>query len=130
MGRMKSAGRRLVEWIRIPSGLTGGCLGAMVVAAQPDGTGLPGFVIGWLYGVVVGGGLRIFRVPPGAYPLAGLLAGPLPIALLMPAGASADARGLVWLGALAGIVIGLVEWATSRLTAALASTAPPLDGGG
>ncbi|HEX6882906.1 MAG TPA: hypothetical protein VF530_05965 [Planctomycetota bacterium] len=127
MGRLKSAGRRLAEWIRIPSGLAGGCLGATVVAAQPGGTGLPGFVIGWLYGVVVGGALRLFRVPPGVYPLAGLLAGPLPIALLMPAGAGADARGLVWLGALAGLVIGLVEWGASR---ARGAAAPRLGDGG
>jgi hypothetical protein len=124
---MKSVARRLVEWIRIPSGLTGGCLGAMVVAVQPSGTGLPGFLIGWLYGVVVGAGLRLFRVPPGAFPLAGLLAGPLPIALLMPVGAAVEARGLVWLGALAGLVIGLVEWAVSRHAAARGSAAPPLD---
>ena len=88
---------------------------------------MPGLVIGWLYGVVVGGALRLFRVPPGAFPLIGFLVGPLPIALLMPAGAGADARGLVWLGALAGLVIGLVEWGASRVRPA---AAPALDDGG
>ena len=111
---MKLSLRRVAAWLRLPSGLAGGFLGAAVVAGQPGGTGLPGLVIGWLYGVVVGGTLRLFRVPPGAYPLAGVLAGPLPIALLTPVGAGADARGLVWLGAIAGLVIGLVEWAASR----------------
>jgi hypothetical protein len=111
---MKSALRRLGSWILLPSGLAGGFLGAAIVAAQPGGTGLPGLLVGWLYGVVVGGAIRLFRIPPGAYPLAGLLAGPLPIALLTPIGAGGDARGLVWLGGIAGILIGLVEWAAAR----------------
>ena len=106
--------RRVGAWLLLPSGLTGGFLGAAVVAAQPDGTGLPGLVVGWLYGVVVGGAMRLFRVPPGAYPLTGLLAGPLPFALLTPVNASVEARGLIWLGMLAGLVIGLVEWASAR----------------
>jgi hypothetical protein len=92
----------------------GGFLGAAVVAGQPGGTGLLGLVLGWLYGVVVGAVMRLFRVPPGAYPLTGLLAGPVPIALLVPSSASPETRGLVWLGAIFGLVIGLVEWACAR----------------
>ena len=117
--------RRIAGWMLLPAGLAGGCFGAAVVAGQPGGTGFPGLVVGWLYGVVVGGALRLFKVPPGAYPLAGLLAGPLPIALLTPTDAANDARGLVWLGAIAGLVIGLVEWAASRHAGAPGSRAWP-----
>jgi hypothetical protein len=103
--------KRIGGWLATPSGLTGGFLGAATVAAQPGANGIPGLVLGWLYGVVVGGLLRLFRVPPGAYPLTGFLAGPVPIALLMPAGAPTTDRGVIWLGFLAGLLIGLVEWA-------------------
>lgn len=129
MTRLHAIGRRLSAWLLIPAGLAGGFLGAAVVAAQPGGTGLPGLVVGWLYGVVVGGALRLFRVPPGAYPLTGLLAGPLPIALLTPVHADAEARGLVWLGAVAGLVIGCVEWGASR-HAARSTPHPPSDDAG
>ena len=114
---MKRSTRRIVGWMTLPAGLTGAFVGAAVVAGQPGGTGLPGLVVGWLYGTVVGGLLRLFRVPPGAYPLVGLFAGPLPIALLMPTAAAADARGLVWVGAIVGPLIGFVEWAAARHSA-------------
>lgn len=127
---MRAGLRRVAGWVLLPSGLAGGFLGAAVVAGQPGGTGLPGLVVGWLYGVVVGGAIRLFRVPPGAYPLAGLLAGPLPIALLTPVDAAADARGLVWLGGIAGLVIGLVEWAASRLSGSGIPGSRPPEGAG
>jgi hypothetical protein len=106
--------RRVVGWLLAPAGLTGAFAGAALVAAQPGGIGLSGLVVGWLYGIVVGGAMRLFRVPAGALPLVGLLAGPLPIALLLPAEAALDARGLVWVGAFVGLLIGLVEWASAR----------------
>jgi hypothetical protein len=84
------------------------------VASQPGGNGLPGLIVGWLYGLVVGGVVRLFRVPAPVFPLAGLLAGPLPVAVLMPDTATAEARGLIGAAALAGLVIGLIEWAVSR----------------
>ena len=106
--------KRITRVLTRPSALAGACLGAAIVAAQPGGTGLVGLILGWLYGVVVSGLVRLFRVPPGAAPLVGLLVGPLPFALLMPIGASQDERGLIWVGMIAGLVLGCVEWAHAR----------------
>ncbi len=110
---MKRA-RRIGRAFLGPSAVTGAFLGAAIVAAQPGGSGLAGLVLGWLYGVVVGGLMRLFRVRPGAYPLAGFLAGPVPVALLTFPDASPDMRGVVWLGFVVGLVLGCVEWAHSR----------------
>ncbi len=115
---MKSVMRKVGRVLTRPSALGGAFLGAALVAAQPEGTGLLGLILGWLYGVIVGGLLRLFRVPAGAYPLIGLISGPLPFALLMPVSASQDERGLIWVGMLAGLVLGCVEWAHARYLAA------------
>jgi len=112
-----------------PSALAGAFLGAALVAAQPGGTGLVGLVLGWLYGVVVGALLLLFRVPAGAYPLVGLLSGPVPFALLMPVGASQDERGLIWVGMLAGLVLGCVEWAHARRRQRASGTATEAESG-
>jgi hypothetical protein len=101
-----------------PSGLAGACLGAAVIAAQPGANGTPGLIVGWLYGVLVAALVRLFRIPPRAYPLAGFLVGPLPFALLMSPSATSDERGVLWLGFLAGLLIGLMEWAAARFVAA------------
>jgi len=106
--------KRIARAVTLPAALAGACLGAAITAAQPGGTGLIGFVLGWLYGVVVRAGIRSFRVPSGAFPLVGFLVGSLPFALLMPTEAAEEARGLVWVGCLAGLVVGLVEWASER----------------
>ena len=53
--------------------------------------------LGWLYGVVVLGLIRIFPVAPRGRPLAGLLCGPVPAALLLPADLDADERRVLWL---------------------------------
>lgn len=111
---MQNPMKRIGQVLTRPAALAGAFLGAALVAAQPGGTGLVGLLLGWLYGLVVGGLLRSFRVPSAAYPLTGLLSGPLPFALLMPVSASQDARGLVWVGMLAGLVLGCVEWARAR----------------
>jgi|SRR6185436_5904151 len=111
---MRERAKKIVRLIARPTALAGAFLGAAVVAAQPGGAGLTGLVLGWLYGLVVAGLMRLFPVPPGALPLVGLLAGPLPFAVLMPAAASADDRGVVWVGMLAGLVLGCVEWAHAR----------------
>lgn len=81
---------------------------------MPGGTGIPGLVVGWLYGLVVGAMIRRFRVHPGAYPLVGLLAGPVPLAVLMPVEATSDQRGVLLLGLVAGLLLGTVEWARTR----------------
>lgn len=110
---LKRIGRLLTH----PPALAGAFLGAAVIGAQPGATGLHGLIVGWLYGAVVGALIRLFRVPPGAYPLAGLLSGPVPIAVLMPVDATQDERGLIWVGLLAGLVVGCVEWAQARARA-------------
>ena len=109
-----------------PCALAGAFLGAALVAAQPGGTGFVGLLFGWLYGLVVGGLLRLFRVPSAANPLIGLISGPLPFALFMPVGASQDARGLIWVGMLAGLVLGCVEWARVRQLAVRESSPGPV----
>jgi hypothetical protein len=124
---MRHALQKLVGWLTVPAGLAGGMLGAALGAVMPGGTGLPGFVAGWLYGVVIGALVRLFRVPPGAYPLVGLVAGPLPFALLMPHDAAAGDRGVIWVGLVAGLILGCVEWAHAvhrRRAAGLAAIEP------
>jgi hypothetical protein len=111
---MRPALRKAALVVTQPSALCGAFLGAAIAAVEPGGTGLHGLIPGWLYGIVVGGLQRSFRVPAGAYPLVGLVCGPLPFALLMPVGAAEDARGLIWVGMLAGLVLGCVEWAHAR----------------
>lgn len=120
---MQNAMRKVGLVLTRPSALAGAFLGAALVAALPEGTGLFGLILGWLYGVVVAGLLRLFRVPRGAYPLIGLICGPVPFALLMPTSASQDARGLIWVGMLAGLILGCVEWAHARQLAC-SSAAP------
>ena len=103
--------RSFRTWITHPTGMAGAFLGATVVAASPGGVGILGLVFGWAYGMVVGALIRAFRVPPAAYPLAGLLAGPLPFAVFMTKASAPDARPLAIVGLLLGLILGLVEWA-------------------
>ena len=108
---MRDALRRIVRVLTLPSPLAGAMLGATLAGISPGGTGFPGLVVGWLYGIVVCALVRVFRVPVGAYPLAGLIAGPVPFALLMPPGASEADRSVIWVGLFAGLILGCVEWA-------------------
>lgn len=108
---MKPLLSRIVRWLTFPPALAGAMLGATLAGVSPGGTGLPGLVAGWLYGIVVSALVRLFRVPPPAYPLAGLVAGPVPLALLMPTDAPEADRAVIWIGLFAGLVIGCVEWA-------------------
>lgn len=106
--------RKCFSLLRTPSGLAGAFFGATVLALAPGGAGVIGLVVGWLYGVVVGGLLRLFRVPAWTYPLLGLVVGPLPLAVFIGPDVSGDARGIVMLGVLGGLVVGFVEWVTLR----------------
>lgn len=111
---MKTRLAKLLRLLGTPCGLAGAFFGATLAGLAPGGVGLLGLVVGWLYGIVVGALIRLFRVPAGAYPLIGLLCGPVPIALLTGRGASQDERGALALGLVGGLVLGLVEWASTR----------------
>jgi hypothetical protein len=111
---MQNGMRKIARVLTRPTALGGAFLGAAIFAAQPGGRGVQGLIVGWLYGAVVGGLLRLFRVPSGAYPLVGLLCGPLPFALLMPVAANQDDRGMIWVGMVAGLILGCLEWAHVR----------------
>ena len=86
----------VVRFATGPSALAGAMLGVTLAGATPGGIGAAGLVPGWLYGIVVGALVRAFRVPRGAYPLAGLLAGPLPFAMLQGRAASEADRAAIW----------------------------------
>jgi len=106
--------RKCFALLRTPSGLAGAFFGATVVAMAPGGPGVVGLVVGWLYGVVVGGLLRLFRGPAWSYPLLGLFVGPVPLAIFIGADETGDERGIVMLGVLGGLVVGFVEWVSLR----------------
>lgn len=111
---MTSRFTRLARPLSAPCAVSGALMGATVAALNPGGTGLHGLLIGWLYGLVVGTLIRSARVVPPAYPIAGLLFGPLPFALLMPVDASGDQRGILVVGMIAGVLLGLVQWGHVR----------------
>ena len=68
--------------------------------------------IGALIGISIVLLVRLFRVAPWAYPLAGFLAGPVPLALIADRGAGRDEGLQTWFAsALLGGVIGALEWA-------------------
>lgn len=106
--------KRLFEIVRIPTGLAGAFLGATVLALVPGGVGMLGLFVGWLYGIVVGALLRLFRTPGWTYPILGLFVGPVPFAFFIGADVAGDARGIVVVGILVGPFLGLVEWLGTR----------------
>lgn len=72
-------------------------------------------LLGGLYGIGIVGLIRLFRIAPWGYPVVGLLAGPLPLALLVTVDMSKNDRGgALVLTALLGVFVGLVEWARVR----------------
>jgi hypothetical protein len=119
---------KLLRLVATPCGLAGAFLGATLAGLMPSGTGLLGLVVGWLYGIVVGGLMRLFRVPRWAYPLIGLLCGPVPLAVLMKSTSTEDERGAVLLGLLAGLALGFVEWAHASFRARPPAGAGPESG--
>ena len=115
--RLARGGRRFFGSV-MPAGLAGAFLFLTLCrAANPTADWLGALILasisGWLYGVGVLGLVRLFRVARWALPLAGLLAGPVPLALLFQGGKDSgdDRIGLCVLAALLGILIGLLEWA-------------------
>lgn len=78
---------------------------------------------GALYGLAVVGLVRLFRVAPFGYVVAGFLCGPVPAALLIQEPIAAEERGGYWFVlALLGLFVGALEWARVR---AAGRTAPP-----
>ena len=72
-------------------------------------------VFGAVYGLAVLGLMRLFGTRKGGHAVAGLLAGPLPAALLLGAAEGQEERGgLLLAGALLGLLIGLLEWVRPR----------------
>jgi hypothetical protein len=69
-------------------------------------------LIGAVYGAAVLGLVRLFRARTWGLAVAGLLSGPVPVAVLAGSGGSPDERGgIVALAAVLGTLIGLLEWA-------------------
>ena len=84
---------------------------ALASGARP-GQCLGAMLLGVFSGLVVLGLIRLFPVARWAYPIAGMLVGPLLPLALTGRQAGGDERGAVWLlGALFGVVVGLLEWA-------------------
>ena len=97
-------------------GLAGACLGLMLAGVTSENSNpLGGLPFGWLYGVAVGGLIRLFPVKPGAFPLVGLIAGPVPFLILFGSSSSLEDRGgAVLASGFLGLVIGLLEWGRVR----------------
>ena len=67
---------------------------------------------GALYGLAVLGVLRLFRTRRFGLIAAGLIAGPVPLAVLQDASTSKDQRlGAVVFACLFGLALGVLEWA-------------------
>ena len=106
------------------AGLAGAFFFLAVLATEPDSSGIGSFVLGWIYGTGVLALIRLFKVTPGAYPVVGLICGPVPAALLLARQLGGEQWGGVWLVmALFGCIVGTLEWARIRRDAAT----PPSD---
>src|SRR5262245_10119178 len=111
-----------------PSGLGGACLGLALFQMNPGANRLAGILVGWLYGLSVWGLMRLLPVAPRWTWLAGVFAGPIPIALLMPSSTPADERGVILFGSLLGALLGLLETAHGRRSGAARACVPPAGG--
>src|SRR5262245_37918435 len=118
------AWRRVNRVLLGPSGLGGAFLGLALFQMNPGANRLAGILVGWLYGVSVWGLMRLLPVAPGWTWLAGIFAGPIPIALLMPSGTPAEERGVILFGSLLGGLLGLLEVAHGRRSAAAHADVP------
>src|SRR5262249_13774297 len=88
---------------------------------------LAGLVVGWLYGVSVWGLTRLLAVGRRWTWLAGMLAGPVPIALLVPGHTPASERGVILLGVPLRLLLGLPEVARARRSGTDGSACVPPD---
>ena len=87
-----------------------------LVVIDPGGNPIGGLIAGAISGVAVVGLIRLFRVAPWGYPVAGLISGPVPFLVLTQGeNASGEDRFGIWLlGAVFGLLVGLLEWARVR----------------
>jgi hypothetical protein len=89
---------------------------AFFAVVEPGAKALGGLVVGALWGAAVVGLIRLFRVAPWGYAVAGLLCGPIPLLVLtLGDEPSGEDRFALWLiGAVFGLLIGLLEQARVR----------------
>ena len=113
---LRRAWKKVAGVLCLPSGIGGAFLGLALFQLGPGGHRIAGLVVGWLYGISVWGLMRLLPVPRGWSWLAGIFAGPIPLALLMPNGNTADERGVILVGAVVGLLLGLLEVAHARRT--------------
>ena len=101
----------------VPSALGGAFfLTALSQVLDPSQRIGDSLVIGAIAGVAVVGLIRLFRVAPWGYAVAGVVCGPIPFLLLARSEPIREGdRFGVWLvGAFFGLVLGLLEWARVR----------------
>jgi hypothetical protein len=99
----------------MPAGLGGAFFFLAMLAQEAESPHLVNLVVGWLYAVAIVGLMRLFRVVPAAYPLVGLLCGPVPLALFVARSMTGEEwGGFLLLGAAFGCIVGLLEWARIR----------------
>jgi hypothetical protein len=113
VGRLKTAFR---SW---GSSVLAGALFALILARMTEpqsGQRLGPMLVGALYGLAVLGILRLFPVRGGGMLLAGLLAGPAPLALLAPGTEKnpGEFASLLLVAMVFGVIIGALEWTRSR----------------
>jgi len=88
---------------------------ALARLASDDGTRLGSLIFGALYGLAVVGLIRLFRIAPWGLWFAGIFAGPVPAALLVPRGADTSETGGLWVAcAVFGLLIGGLEHARRK----------------
>lgn len=91
------------------AGLAGGFV-LLAAGASSDAAQIVLLLIGWLYGVAILGLIRLFRVARWAYPIVGMLCGPIPSAVLFARHMGDEEwGGTAVVMALGGLVIGLLE---------------------
>lgn len=89
-----------------------GAISFLVVGRISSQPVVPMLLVGALYGLGVLGILRLFPVHRWGLAVAGILAGPVPAALLMGGGGTNDDRGGAILATVVlGLLVGLLEWA-------------------
>lgn len=104
----------------MPAGLAGAFFLLTAMAREIGGQShvpariLMALVAGWLLGVAVVGLIRLFRVAAWAYPLAGLICGPVPFAVLGGKMGDDEWGGIWFLSSLFGAVVGTLEFARRR----------------